>query len=99
MEGVVECLRVEEDGEPILGTHRGPGLDVYMLPEVLGLVVSVLQGRVEHGLNQSQVIFIVIALFQPITAHLRLDHTADAVVGSKIGHKVFRGPILCAVSK
>ena len=99
MEGVVECLRVEEDGEPILGTHRGPGLDVHMLAEVLGLVVSVLQGRVEHCLNQSKVTFILQALFQPITVHLRLDHTADAVVGSKIGHEVFRGPILRAVSK
>ena len=89
MEGVVECLCVEEDGEPILGTHRGPGLDVYMLPEVLGLVVSVLQCRVEHCLNQSKVSFIVQASFQPITAHLRLDHTADAIIGSKIGHKVF----------
>ena len=64
MERVVECLCVEEDGEPILGTHRGPGLDVNMLAEILGLVVSVLQGRVEHCLNQSQVTFIVIALLQ-----------------------------------
>ena len=63
VEGVVECLGVEEDGEPILGTHRGPGLDVHMLAEILGLVVSVLQGRVEHCLNQSKVIFILEASF------------------------------------
>ena len=63
VEGVVECLGVEEDGEPILGTHRGPGLDVHMLAEILGLVVGVLQGRFEHCLYQSNVIFIVQASF------------------------------------
>ena len=60
---VVECLGVEEDRETILGTHRCPGLDVHMLAEIFGLVVSVLQGRVEHCLNQSKVIFIFQASF------------------------------------